>query len=104
MTPLILASQLVDAVTDFLRTPPPPNIENALFLKAGYVLYSFGFHTTMIRGHKKQPAAVKVFSVFQYFKILTHKCPCPTAFNLDLRHSRAEQHYILRAPRAWLLS
>jgi hypothetical protein len=47
---------------------PPPKLEDALFLNAGYVLYLFGFHTTMVRGHKKQPAAVKVFSVFQYLK------------------------------------
>ena len=47
---------------------PPPKLEDALLLKAGYVLYPSGFHTTMVRGHKKQPAAVKVFSVFQYLK------------------------------------
>jgi hypothetical protein len=65
MTPLILASQLVDAV---YRRPASPNLENALFLEAGSVLNLFGFHTTMVREHKKQPAAVERFSVFQYLK------------------------------------
>jgi hypothetical protein len=65
MTPLILASQLVDAV---YRRPASFKLEDALFLEAGYVLNLFGFHTTMVGEHKKQPAAVERLSIFQYLK------------------------------------